>query len=380
MNINIQGVNFINKGAELMLHAILDKFKQEDDSYSFSLALSQKYRGFKECNDLELNGLLTINGFKGYRNLPSYFVPNIVKKRVGLVDEKKVDAVLDASGFLYSDQWGAGPIEKNAYLVKNWKKKGKKVIFLPQAFGPFDNSKGREAMKEIIQYSDLIFARDPKSMSYLIELSKDTKIKMYPDFTVTLKGIIPDYIADYGKYVSIIPNSRMLNKTEYEVSEWYLRLLKNISKFLDKKEMPFIFLIHEDDKDKQIAEEVISDLGITAEIIEEQNPIKIKGIIKNSHAVISSRFHGLVSALSQSIPSLGTGWSHKYKMLFEDYISDKYLLNQTHSDDEVDKLLEEILEGGKRDEIINNLEKSSSDIQAKTNEMWNLVFSTLHQS
>ena len=44
----------------------------------------------------------------------------------------------------------------------------------------------------------------------------------------------------------------------------------------------------------------------------------IKAIIGNCDYVISSRFHALIAALSQRIPALALGWTHKYLELMKE--------------------------------------------------------------
>ena len=46
---------------------------------------------------------------------------------------------------------------------------------------------------------------------------------------------------------------------------------------------------------------------------------KLKALISTAYLCVTSRFHGVASALNSCVPCLATSWSHKYEELFRDY-------------------------------------------------------------
>jgi colanic acid/amylovoran biosynthesis protein len=52
----------------------------------------------------------------------------------------------------------------------------------------------------------------------------------------------------------------------------------------------------------------------------------IKSLIANCDLVVGSRFHALVAALSQGIPAMALGWSHKYLELLRPFGLEKYVV------------------------------------------------------
>ena len=85
--------------------------------------------------------------------------------------------------------------------------------------------------------------------------------------------------------------------------------------------------MHEGQKDAELAQQINGLLTQPIAIHSYQSPTEIKGVIGTAHLVISSRFHGLVSALSQGVPAIATGWSHKYEMLMQEYGCSELLLD-----------------------------------------------------
>ena len=93
-------------------------------------------------------------------------------------------------------------------LCTKWKRQGKKIILLPQAFGPFTDEETRAEFIKLIDCIDLAFARDPQSYEYIAQLDVPLeRIKIAPDFTNLVKPEEPDYIDELAGRPCIIPKS-----------------------------------------------------------------------------------------------------------------------------------------------------------------------------
>jgi len=106
MFIELRGVEFVNKGAELMLHAIIQHLSNELDHVEFVMETS--HRSPKEkLAELGIWQKAKLQK-KGVELTPFYsLLPKSVLRKKNLVLDKEIHAVLDASGFAYGDKWGA---------------------------------------------------------------------------------------------------------------------------------------------------------------------------------------------------------------------------------------------------------------------------------
>ncbi len=376
MIVELRGVEFANKGAELMLHSIIKEVKA---NYPDTIFVMEKTSSSPRNKHLEY-GIYTRTDFRKFRvEFRHLFklIPASARHRLKYIDVDEIDVVFDASGFAFGDKWGAEKAAKRlANYIVNWKKKGKKVILLPQAFGPFTDADLRSKINIIIENADLIFARDELSFQYLKELSPGSQnIKLKPDFTNLIKGIVPGYFDKEKHQVGIITNSKMLETASKENGNAYIMLLERIIKTIQAAKYKPYFIIHDEGiGDIKIAEKINMETGTNLPIIKESNPLYVKGLIGQSYAVVTSRYHGLVSCLSQQIPCLSTSWSHKYEMLLQEYDYSEALLNVNITDDILLEKIKSVLDKNSRIKIINKLEKGSRTQQKLSKEMWEEVF------
>ena len=378
----VQGVEFVNKGAELMLHAIVQHLERSDSKAIVAANLERRYRNQEGRSKANLEYLTWIdnrlpnsgpivNGLAG-------LIPSPLRRNLQLVLNQEIDVLFDASGFSYTDQWGAPYARRMASKLGRLKAEGKKIILLPQAFGPFENPEVKSAFEAILANSDLVFARDRVSYDYVEQFEgANSKLSLAPDFTNLVTGKVPDSFVAQERSVCIIPNVRMLDKTSPEVGDKYLTFIANcIQCSLDLDLNPFI-MVHQTGKDYEIALDLQQQFGDRLTVIAETDPLAIKGILGQCFLVISSRFHGIVSSLSQGVPCLATGWSHKYQMLFEDYRSPQLLMNPLFDPTEIKAKIKLVTTEPTRTEIVATIETAAQEQKKLSQSMWQKVHQTI---
>lgn len=327
MRFVLSGIETQNKGAELMLYAILQEIERRFPKASVFLPLDSVPQGLsyirttltlreKPIRSIRKWGeALHINGF-----LRRIRCPKIVYEDIYSVP--KTDFFLDASGLYYSDVWNLSEsfVEKRNTLLQKHHKQGSRIVFLPQSFGPLTQKSIKSGIIGLDKYVDLVCARDRVSLSYLrdsglIDLSK---VRLYPDFTASVKGVIPNRLDHLYNGVCIIPNCHLFNKRGLCLHD-YVSLVELICRLSFSIGRTPYFLNHEGADDRKIIHEINNAMGRRLEIVDELNALEVKGMISTAYLTISSRFHGVASSLNSCVPCLSIGWSHKYEELFRDY-------------------------------------------------------------
>ena len=280
-------------------------------------------------------------------------------------------AVLDASGFVYGDAWGAARAVQMAQVFGAYKRRGKPVVLLPQSFGPFTDSELADAFRHLVDHVDLVYARDRQSFEHLTALiGNDSRIREAPDYTCPVAGVMPDGDLGQRDYACIIPNHRMLDSTSGETAGRYLSFLRDCVQGLQKFDLHPVIVLHDVKHDEALALALQETVGRSLEIIAEQDARIVKGVIGKSRLLISSRFHGLMNGLSQEIPCIATEWTHKFRELMRSFGCEDYLVSPLESPSVLEEKIGQLVEGPEREQALGAIRRASSRMQDRVAQMW----------
>ncbi len=379
MTIEIRGAGFVNKGAELMLLATLAELRRAYPDAAFSMVPSAPdgSQAFDRLTALGMYPKSSLIRFGIEFGRAAAFVPRRLRRRYGLVLDREIDVVIDASGFAHGDQWGEASTAALARAARRWRRRSTRLILLPQAFGPFTGRKLRRAMRQIVNDADLVMPRDAVSYGHLIDVAGERDyIRRFPDFTNLIAGVLPDWFDPYEYAAAIVPNVRMLDKTGDSQGLRYVSFLRRCTQRLMESGIQPFLLVHEGAGDRQLAQRIAESCG-GIPVLSEVDPLKIKGIIGACRAVVASRFHALVSALSQGVPALASGWSHKYGQLFEDYGFPEGVLPVEADDGHIDSMVNRLTDAEAARHLATQLRDKAAGLEQRSEQMWREVHSVI---
>ncbi|MFC0445711.1 polysaccharide pyruvyl transferase family protein [Pseudidiomarina halophila] len=375
LNIEIKGIGFHNKGAELMLNAIIDHFTSISPNVRFIVELPVSRRQLKQFN-LHLKTRYLRRGHNIVRFLN--FLPKFILHKLNIVKASEINMVIDASGYAYGDPFPPRAIRnKLALELESLKQAGTPIILMPQAFGPFKKDSVRSAFLPILEQADIIFARDEQSLNYLNDIAKvTTRVERAPDFTSLVTADEYPHFKPGPKSLCLIPNLKMLQHTK--LAENYLDFFRALLCKAKKSGYEPFLLVHEEAEDKPVCDKLLENLkDYEFPVIIPATAKECKWVIGRSRLVVSSRYHGLISALSQATPVFATSWSHKYQALLNDYDSSDKLVDLSSVNTEVERVLEIL----KSDEALNTIRKhlqhNAETQRQETLKMWATIDSLL---
>ena len=256
----------------------------------------------------------------------------------------KAAAVIDIGGYQFGDTWGANYARNKARQTKKWIRSGEPVFFLPQAWGPFSSAPVSKAVRAIVNAATLSFARDKTSLEEIYKLvgTNNPKVRFAHDIAWNFKGddlIVGKQLIkgtgfplnDDKLTVCLTPNTQVYSRIKGASGPQneYIVLLREIARHLCKAHNAQVILLGhqflEDNStrrdDRTLCNYILSSLDRSLPVVHLDKALsaaRVKSVIGNCDLLLSSRYHALIAAMSQGIPSASIGWSHKYDELMSE--------------------------------------------------------------
>ena len=277
-------------------------------------------------------------------------------------------AFLDISGYQFGDPWGPEVAIKRVKNSRYCSCFGTQVYYLPQAWGPFTQPLLADTVRSLIGLSELSYVRDHRSLESVESLFSESnpKVKYAHDIAWNFQGedlsvgqeILRHFEVrpEAGKLtVCVTPNLRVYERAAGQMLEnQYLQFIVNIVRFLVTQHQAQVVLLgHELRKDTtqpddrilcRFLVQALDSIRIPVTHIDQYLPAStVKSIIGNCNLVISSRYHALIAALSQTVPAAALGWSHKYEELLNDLDLGSHILQMQPDWEVASTQLDEII-------------------------------------
>jgi len=362
----VRGIGSHNGGAELLLRATADRLPSTwmpiADGRRTSGELLERWNVGKFWDIAKL-GVARSAGWD--------LAPRALAKRTGLYSDRHIDAVLDASGFFLSDQWSATAIARDAQTFARLARRGTPIVMLPQAFGPFEKPEVAAAARNLLQTTQLIFARDSVSLGHLKKLlGNDSRLRKAPDITIALDvGHEPEQ----SNVIGIVPNVNIPSRSsEPDARQQYVSALAAMCALVRERGYEPVLFAHSSHGDPSIVTEVRS-VDPTVREFNPRDGVESKKFIGSCAGIIAGRYHAIVSALSQGVPAVAHSWSHKYGELLDDFDVDRGLADPNSAQESVAVLDDIMSDAGYGD----RLTAARARLRQTVEQAWGEVLSVL---
>ena len=240
--------------------------------------------------------------------------------------------IIDISGYSLSSQNNPKsciPYMSNIMIAKKY---NIPIWLFPQSFGPFDYVGGLKGvnkylLRKYLKYPVKIFVRENHGLKALNKCTNNKldNVVLMPDIVLqSSSGYSADAIYNYfnvdiraeveGRSVAIIPNMQVVKRIgENQTLELYSNI---ISDLLDKNRI--VYILRHSTEDLKICREIKSiyaDNKNVKIIDEDYSCIELEQIMKSFDYIIASRYHSIVHAYKNKVPSIAIGWAVKYEEL-----------------------------------------------------------------
>ena len=264
-------------------------------------------------------------------------------------DLKSADLVADLYGICFCDNLErrnysyptmVARKQKHQPILFLAKKMGKRVIKNTASFGPMATEYNRKSAQFAAKrLYDRVCSREVQSKIALTHaIGKDAEVLLSPDTA----NLMPYSPSPRQNRVGISASHQILK--QWASPEGYIECMVSLGKAIHALGAEIVFIPNEydpnkADNDTAVCRDIQSalaaqDIPSAVLDVERMTSTELKNEIAACGAVVASRYHTCVAALSSGTPVLVLGWHYKYQELLSLYSQTSWLISQDACDSE----------------------------------------------
>ncbi|WP_053384678.1 polysaccharide pyruvyl transferase family protein [Leucobacter celer] len=194
---------------------------------------------------------------------------------------------------------------------------GTPVMLAPQTIGPFGTKRGRALARRVLRRSAAVFARDPQSDSAAAALGRR------PDaVTADLVFGIDPPAAGTRRDILLNVSGLLWTPNAHVDAHAYRTIVRDIVERLQAEGREVSLLAHvrhsdNADDDVPAIDDLRAGLRGDIEVVVPDDLDSVRADIAGANAVIGSRMHACLNALSVGVPAIPLAYSRKFGSLLE---------------------------------------------------------------
>lgn len=396
-----------NLGDEAILRSTLYLISKNVKDSQITLVANdpQSWFDFNDCKTIPSFINLSIKDFNKFSfsflqifvlliNLLISFFPftNKINNRFFTVirSVKSADLILSCGGGnFYSNSFFGISLLLNCLIIIFAGLNKKRIIFLPQSFGPIKKKFHKYYLKASFYFSKKILVREKKSVDFLNSIKVDnSKIELIPDLAILLTRFSKIVSSDLTE---VIPTNlriglTIMNRSEqikdFKKQDKYEKSIESfLEKCLKKNSVEIHFFVQcygpsHDQNDDTISKKIFENIKRYHKDVyfrnNFNNSIDLSNELAKMDLIIATRMHTAIFGLINYVPTITIGYQHKSQGLMDLFNLHEFFI----SIDEINlRIIEEKFSLALKNKkvIINGLQKLVPYVQGNIIEKFNTL-------
>lgn len=337
-------------------NAKIDLFiaKMDSDSLNYITSLGM---GYLEYSDLfwKKNAFFLLKSILYGKNMKAVQE----KRAMGEVVEKMCtyDVFVDLSGICFTDKIAPKNIFTAIYDKIQWilaKRLGLRVVKYTTSIGPIHSLRTRWSAKFLLKhFCDYLILREYGCEKALVELNTHINYEFSPDVAFMLEKSDKESLKKLESInlskglIGISISFQLANKVPN-----YFQTMTTVCNFFLESGFGLVLIANEcsgrkGTDDKMLIDDMVQGLSNKNYTIIDSVELRsreIKSYISECDYIITSRYHTLIAAISQNIPTIALSWHLKYREALELVDAGEYVLeNEKITPDNILALFEKMM-------------------------------------